>query len=174
MFSKGKDFLWLRVALYLLMGILIFLNPTIVLKWVVYMIASFFVIMGIVDLVAYFRVEREARFFRFDFVSGIVLMLLGVVLAIGHAQIVNLIHIFLGIMIVLDGANTFVQSHRLGWRKPNSAWGMAVYSLVVMAAGALIVFNPFAAQVFAFRFFAVALMAVGISDLIWYFRFRNA
>ena len=174
MLSKGKNFLWMRVALYLFMGVLIFLNPTIVLKWALYLIAGIIVLIGVVDIIAYFRVERGMGFLRFDFVSGIILILLGVMLAVKHSQVVDLVHIFIGIMIALDGANTFVQSRRLGWRKPNSAGGMAIYSLVVIAVGALIVFNPFAAQVVAFRFFAIVLMAMGISDLLWYFRFRNA
>ena len=174
MFFKEKNFLWMRVILYLFMGLLIFLNPTVVLKWVVYLIAGIFVLMGTVDLTAYFRVERDTGFFRFDFASGIVLILLGVMLAIGHRQVVDLVHIFIGIMIVLDGANTFVQSRRLSRGASGSAKGMTLYSLVVIAVGALIIFNPFAAQVLAFRFLAIVLIAMGISDLFWYFRFRNA
>ena len=174
MMLKEKNFLWSRVILYFLMGIFIFINPTFVLKWVVYMIAGALVLLGIIDIIAYFRMEQGTGFFHFDFVSGLILILLGCVLAMRHTEIINLIHIFVGIMIVLDGANSFMQSRHLARQKIGSVGVMTIYSLIVIAVGALIVFNPFAVQVATFRFIAAILIALAISDLVWYFRFRNA
>ena len=174
MVLREKNFLWSRVLLYFIMGVFIFINPTFVLKWVVYLIAGALVLLGAIDIIAYFRMEQGTGFFRFDFISGLILILLGGVLAVRHTEIVNLVHIFVGIMIVLDGANTFLQSRYLAREKSVSVGAMTMYALLVIAVGALVVFNPFAAQVVTFRVIAACLIALAISDLIWYLRYRNA
>ena len=174
MFSQMKNYLFLRVLLCLLMGILIFMYPTAVLKWLLYVIAGYFVVTGAVEIIAYFRVERGTGFFCFDFIGGILLMLLGIVIASHPVEIASLIHIFMGILVVIGGANAFIQSRRVNAAAPGTAGMMTGYALAVMAVGVFIVFNPFTTQVVLYRFFAGVLMIMGISDLVWYFRFRNA
>ena len=170
---KPKNIVLLRILLCLLLGLLIFFNPTAVVKWLLYVIAGVFMLFGAVEIISYFRTQNEIRFFSFSFVGGMILILFGALLIIRSSEIANFLHVIMGVVIVLSGANAFMQSRNLRQEEPRASRHMLIYALAILVVGIFIVFNPFTTQVLLYRFFGLTMTVMGISDFIWFLRYRK-
>ena len=164
--DKIANSAWLRIALCLVFGILLLVYPTMLMKGVFYTLAGYCAVMGIMSMISYFG-DRDAGSSHFDFISGVLLIVLSIVLFSYSTQIANLVHIFMGIMIVLGGTNDFIRSRAIERKQPGAGMPMLIYSLVIMALGVMIVFNPFATQVLLFRIFGAVLVLLGIGEIVW-------
>ena len=172
-YAKFKNYVLLRAILCLALGVLLFVHPTFIPQLMLNILSGYFIVMGILSIVSYFRNQEEGERMQFNFISGILLVMLGIILAAASTQIANIIHLFLGLMVTMSGANYFAQSREIHKNAPPAGLPLLVYSIVVMAVGVLIVFNPFAAQVILFQVFGVVLSVMGISDILCLIVYRK-
>ena len=173
LFSKIKDSALLRALLCLAMGLLLWLNPTVVPRWMLYILAGYCAVLGVLALAAHFSDAQKADASGYDFVIGVLMILLSAILIVYQSQIANIIHIFIGMMIALNGTSYFIQSRDMHRMKQGAGMPMLVYSLVLMALGAFVIFKPFAAQIMLFRFYGFILAVMGVGEFVWFFVWRR-
>ena len=172
--TKLKNYVLLRALLYLALGILLLINPTVVLRWMLFILAGYFACVGIINIIGCLRARREQSLFAFDFFSGILSVLLGILLVVFSRQISAILHIFMGILVLLSGLGYLSQSRNVRKTQPRAARGLMLYACVVLALGLLMVFNPFAVQIVLFTLFGATLTMLGISDIVCLLLYRKA
>jgi len=141
----------LRGIAAVLLGILLFTNPDAILSVVIIFLGIYWVVDGIITLLASFTGREEHSNWGWGIFVGIISILAGlavlsqpVLTAIFTAQFIVS---FVGIMIIISGVSSIVTGFRL--RKTSGEWMMILGGVLGLILGLLLLMNPlFSALVF--------------------------
>lgn len=165
----------LRAAIYIAFGILILAAPQTVTNIMVYIIAGYLAFLGIVNIVGYFRNRKAGDGFPMEFIGGILLLVLALLAVLFSRQIISIMPIFFGVLIALSGASYIVQAFSVsGEGSTRTKVMLLVFGILFIAAGLLIIFNPFATFRLLLQMFGLVLLALGISEIVTYIVYRFA
>lgn len=153
---------------FILMGLGLIFAPAEYMLWIVRIMGILLIIAAVVRVIVFIRSEKQAA----D-VVGLVLSL--VLLAIGIYFIANpkfvatQIHFVLGILVIIQGAVGLVHAVTV-LRKAGVPWvPYVILFLIVIALGVIIVWNPFRAAAWLYRFIGIAMLIGGIADIAAFF-----
>lgn len=171
LFEKFQKLALLRAIICLVLGLLLLLLPQTMLNIIVFVLAAYLFIMGLLGILSYFNKRRTSDALTIDFISGLFSALIGLVLALFNRQIIGLIPIILGIFVVLSGALSLTQA--LDLRKANNRSGRAllIYSLLLIVVGIVAILNPFGSMATLTRLLGVVLLLMGIGDMVTHFTY---
>lgn len=153
-FLKRIHWLYLASSLVLIaLGVVCVSNPAFIATVICYVAGVLLLIFGIGKVIRYFA-SRNA--FVDTLVLGVLFGMIGFILITKPDQVLNLIFIFIGILILLDGIiklkNSFVA--RAGGSRD---WiGLLIVAVIVMAFGVIIIANPFGGLV------PIIILGVGV------------
>lgn len=165
-------FAMLRAIIYIVLGLLVVIWPEPVLSFLMYVIAAYLVLMGILGIIGYIRNHAEGGALRL--VVGILLVVLGVVVFAFVHTILTIITVFLGILLAIGGIFLFALALNAKQFTGKVSVLSIIISIVVVALGVLVVVNPFGARAVAMIVFGIALILMGIGELIAFFSYRKA
>lgn len=163
--EKGKFLL--NSLLLLLLGVLVLWKPSLIFNGIIYLVAAYFALMGILNL---YTVLREKPNSASSYASGILLLLVALAIIVLAKPILSLIPFFLGVLVVLAGIRQLRQELALQQEKQGRLTWL-IFSLILIIAGVILVFNPFRSILLLFQFFGGILVVYGVSQLL--FTFRN-
>ncbi|EOT43323.1 MULTISPECIES: HdeD family acid-resistance protein [Enterococcus] len=170
-FKTFRENLLLSGIAYGILGILILIKPEPFFNVIVYIFAAFFGIMGVINLINNYRAQKRG-YSGSQLTTGILLLVAAFLILIFAKALVSIIPIFLGVFILISGITQLVQELQL--KKENAArTGWFVFSILLIIAGALLLFNPFRSVLLVFQIFGGLLVILGISRLMDFFRLRN-
>ncbi|MDD6175226.1 MAG: DUF308 domain-containing protein [Firmicutes bacterium] len=147
------------------LGLVLVIWPDAAKMAVSYLIGAALVIIGVIQIVRYFVYEVRLDLFRYDFVSGLILLGAGVFLLMRPEIIVGFLPVLLGIAIVVDGAVKVQQGMdllRAGYRR---WWLVLLMAVLALAAGIVLLINPFKAASTLVLLIGIVLIYDGITDL---------
>lgn len=173
MFDKLAKFALLRGALFVGLGVLMLAAPESVMKAIVYVLAAYSIVLGILNIVAFYR-GRTRVFFGYDFISGAMLILLGVVMIIFTKGILSVLPIFLGVLLILGGVARLIEAlgGAAGMGGPRAV--LLVLAVLLIAGGVVVIANPFTTSVILFQVYGALVVLQGISEVTSYFAHRKA
>lgn len=160
-----KKQLTLTAIFSILLGLVLVIWPDAAKMAVSYLIGAALVIIGVIQIVRYFVYEVRLDLFRYDFVSGLILLGAGVFLLMRPELIVGFLPVLLGIAIVVDGAVKVQQGMdllRAGYRR---WWLVLLMAVLALAAGIVLLINPFKAASTLVLLIGIVLIYDGITDL---------
>lgn len=167
--KKMAQYDLLRGVVLGLLGIIVLWKPGMIFNGIVYIIAVYFAFMGILNL---YTVIREKAAFAGAYASGIFLLLAALAVIVLAKPIVSFIPLLLGLFVLIGGIRQLLQEIQLH-HQGSARIGWLVFSILLMAAGALLVFNPFESVLLMFRIFGGILVATAIAAIISYFQQKN-
>lgn len=173
MFQTLKKYTILRAIIFLVLGLLIIIFPNPIMSIIIYIIAAALAVMGIVNIISYFNHRTQTAFKDISFISGVLLLAVGVVIAIFSHQILTAIPVVLGIFVIVSGAIYFVEALNVQKVLNRSGMPMFIFSLLILIVGIILIVNPFSALVFLFRMFGIILLIMGIGDIVIYFLYEK-
>ena len=160
-----KKQLTLTAIFSILLGLVLAIWPDATKMAVSYLIGAALVVFGVIQVVRYFVYEVRLDLFRYDFVSGLILLGAGVFLLMRPEIIVGFLPVLLGIAIVIDGAVKIQQSMdllRAGYRR---WWLVLLLAALALAAGGVLLINPFEAASTLVLMIGIVLIYNGVTDL---------
>lgn len=168
--NQLEKFTVLRTIFYLAFGILILVNPQLVFKSVIYIIAGYLAVIGLINLFQAIRESKNDSLFGYEFITGVMLLLFALIVLIFSKAIVSFLPIMLGILIVLNGLMQLSNAN-VGVREVNPRYRISIYVYcgLLIAAGILLIFNPFKTVLVVFQLFGGILIFMGISELTHFF-----
>lgn len=173
LFNKLAKYALLRSIVYIALGVLMLIAPDAVVNTIVWLLAGYVILMGALYIFNYLR-NRKLANMDFEFVSGILLVVLGVVIILFAKPIISVLPVFLGILLVLGGASSFVQATGGFQETGKKGIFLLVFSALIVVGGIIVIVNPFQSALVLFQIFGVFTVAMGINDLIAYFIFKKA
>ena len=166
LFDTLKKFALLRAIIYIIFGVVLFLEPESVVKWLLYIVAAYLGIMGLIAIITAIVNRKENGLATFDFFSGIILLILGICLAIFAPSIAMITNVLLGIVVVICGISFLAMG--INAQKAASLFGipLIIFAIVLIAAGALMIFHPIGTTIVLGRIFAVIFVLMGIGEIV--------
>ena len=173
LFDKLKKFAFLRAIIFIIFGAVLFYDPQLVIKWLFYIIAAYFILMGVIAIITAIVNKTQEGLLTFDFVTGIIMVLVGIFIAVFAVQISLFIHIVMGILVVIGGIAFLSMGIAVQKTKTISGLPLIIFGLVLIAAGVTIFINPFQTQELLFRIFACVLILMGIAEIVTAIAYRK-
>lgn len=171
-FEKVAKYVLISGVLCMLFGGFMLALPALMMQSVVYVLAAAAIIMGTVRIVAHFR-ERQQGNISFNFISGSLYIITGIVLLIFTKVILSILPVFLGILLVLGGvvrlAEVFAGTAAGGWQRIT----LLLMAILLITGGFVIIANPFISALFLFQVFGILVIVQGAGDILSYFTFRR-
>lgn len=141
--SNLKKTAWsaiLESLITMIMGILLVVWPDVVLKVIVYVVGTFFIIKGAYQVINYFIVKGQNDFFNNSLLAGIISILIGFTLLLIGEEIAHVFRVAVGIWLIYESLvriNTSIKLHAINI----SAWKyVLILALVMLVLGVFVVF----------------------------------
>lgn len=162
-----KEMKWnmiLSAALYMVLGLILLIFPATTARTICYLIAGIAIVTGLVNLVVYSTRNITRNYYRNDFVTGLMLMVLGIFVIYKVDLVIALVPFIIGLCIIVSGLFKLqgaLDVQRMGGNAV-LILGLAVVNVVI---GILMVINPFDSAMLLYRLLGAGLLFSGLTDL---------
>jgi uncharacterized membrane protein HdeD (DUF308 family) len=160
---------WILSVFCIVLGLALIVDPEFFSQSISWVVGGLFAAYGVVYLIKYF-IDSGENNFGFDLVRGIVLVAIGVFLIVRREFIPNVIAIVTGFYMLVSSIVSLQNNLRVkkagfdGWQAG------VVFSLITLAGGCVLIFNPLMGQKIAMTLLGAALLVTGISNTAGCFR----
>lgn len=158
------SFVFLSI-LYLLLGIVLLVWPTLVMDIISYAFGAILLLYGLFAIIGFYRSEDRRGGAFLGLFLGIVAAAVGAIMVLYPPLIQSIIPVILGLYIAIDGllsVKRTLELHRMDYAR----WNVnLILSLVSAGLGIFVVFHPLLTQASLFRVIGVVLIYAGGSDL---------
>ena len=152
-------------VLSILLGLLLAVWPQATTITIVYLVAAYLAITGIVSLISYARHRMEPGY-KGALAAGVLLAVLALIVFLFPEAVAGFFSLILGILLVMSGAVNAVRSFELKRFGGGSWLGMLIVSIAVAIGGIVIIVNPFDTTVTFVLVLGLLLIAKGVIDLV--------
>ena len=173
---RAKSVSWLAILESLvvgILGVLLLVNPTGMVKIIFYTVGIFLIIKGVYKIINYFAVHGRYDFYNNDLLYGIVALVFGIVAVILWEQLGQVIGIVVGAWTIygaLVRMNAAIKMHTAGIKE----WFyVLLLSMVMLALGVYMVISVGAVLTIV-GWIMVATAVVGIVDDLIFIRHLDA
>lgn len=153
-------------ALTVMLGVFLIVCPDISLNIICRILGAAMTVCGAIKLAGYFSKDLYRLAFEHDLFFGTILCVVGIAALVRPTNIISSLHSAAGILILADGiykAKTAFEAKRFGL----SEWKLiAVFAVLTLAAGTLLLFRPFETAKTMAVIFGAAMIIDGILNLI--------
>ena len=152
-------------AVFCAIGILFMACPELSVRMIGRALGIAMIVFGCFKLVGYFSKDLFRLAFQYDLEFGILLILLGLIVLVKSANVMNFIFIALGIAILTDGlfkVQIAIDSRKFGIRE---WWMILVLAVFTGLVGLVLVFRPAESSLVLTVLLGVSLLAEGILNL---------
>lgn len=158
------SFVFLSV-LYLLLGVVLLLWPTLVMDIISYAFGAILLLYGLFAIIGFYRSEDRRGGAFLGLFLGIVAAAVGAIMVLYPPLIQSIIPVILGLYIAIDGLLSVKRTLELQ-RMDYARWNVnLILSVISAALGIFVVFHPLLTEAALFRVIGVVLIYAGGSDL---------
>ncbi|WP_165005952.1 MULTISPECIES: DUF308 domain-containing protein [unclassified Enterococcus] len=157
----------LRALIYVVLGIVIVLNPSAVFHFIGYLITAYFALLGILNLFEAYRFKKRTGSWSLGLFSGLFFLIVALIVFAFAPAIVSILPILLGLAVIFNSL------FQLFFSMNTKAKGWSLYSIVLLIGGLVLLFNPFKSLMVLFQIFGFILIFMGILEIINFIRVRR-
>lgn len=150
----------------IVLGIILVAWPDVALIYIVVLLGILLLVWGAVSLLSWLAYRKRA-----DAVSrripldGVFALIFGALLVSTPTSFVNALMVILGILLIIAGVNQVAVLAAANRRGAGFSPVMYLFPALVLIAGVVIVFDPFASAAGVFVFFGITAVFYGLVDL---------
>ena len=156
-------------VVYIILGLVMVIFPQTTMKTFCLSLGAIAAVLGIVSLISYFSRDAVDFVYRYDFVNGVLLILLGLLFIVKMELITELIPVMLGVMVLANGIMKLqhtIDLKRIGF---NGWLYVLVFSLLSLLVGAVCILQPdFIASILVILM-GISFLFCGLTDFITLF-----
>lgn len=151
--------------IYLILGLLLFLVPADILKTVSIVIGIFILIAGIIPIINYFK-NRNTSFQTANLISGILLIVCGLILTLHATLLETVIAIMIGVIMIVNSVSKIEYTLELRDNKVEGWVVSMIFSLLTLLIGLFFIFNSFMAIKIITKTLGFIIIVYTIIDII--------
>ncbi len=146
-------------------GVILFLWPAMSTRIACMALGAILLVMGVIHLLNFLGTPSGMLMRQVELALTIVFAAVGIWILLKPDFVASLIPIIMGILLITHGVNDLRQAVYLMREKYDYCWLAFALSLLTLAAGAVLIWNPFGAISLAVKFIGAFLVYDGVSDL---------
>ncbi|HAG68686.1 MAG TPA: hypothetical protein DCL38_01785 [Lachnospiraceae bacterium] len=164
--NKIKRDVYVFAITFIVMGLVMIFFPQFTLEMLCYLIAAVLAVLGVFNLVIYFTRDILKDVYRYDFVTGLMMVLVAVIFVWRSQLMINIIPIIMGIIVFWNGVTKLQRSIDL-LRTGYSGWiFVLIFALMSITVAIFIILQPdFIAQAVTV-IIGISLVFGGVSDIV--------
>ena len=155
----------LHGALCVACGVILFLWPALSVRIACMLLGIVLVLMGGVHLVNYFGAPAGTLIRQAELAVAVIFAAVGIWIVLQPDFLAGLIPVITGILLILHGGNDLRQAVCLGKARYTYWWLALLLAILTVAAGCVLIWNPFRAASLAVKVIGAFLVYDGVSDL---------
>ncbi len=154
-------------VIYAIIGLIIAINSEMTNKAVGLLMGTFLLVAGILNLFSFID-KNKIKLFHYNFLFGILNILLGLFVMFNPLSILNFLNITLGIWLVVESANKIVYFIYLKKVGEESSKIVLASSILFLILGVMIIINPFRSIVITrtVGIFIILCNILNLNDLV--------
>lgn len=162
----------LRTFVYLVFGVALLAFPQLVIQVIVYLLAAYVIVLGCINIYN-FICCRSWGSLGYDLVSGILMVVLGLLMILFSRQVAGILPLFLGVLLIIGGLSGLIQSIAYGRLAGHASVLLILLNLLVVAGGVLVVLNPFGSAVLLLQIYGGVTIVLAAGEVISFFNYRG-
>lgn len=151
--------------LYIMIGLVLIVNPETTALLLCNIIGSIFIVLGVISVIRYLILDITSRFYRNDFLFGVIEILIGIFIIYQKELVISFIPFIFGLFIIISGISKFQDALDSFKFKYQYSWLYLILAIISIIFGILVLLNPFDSAKLLFIVIGVGLLYSGISDL---------
>lgn len=164
--KKLKRSAYFVSIIYIIIGLIMLLNPMFVRNAVNYIMGVFAILYGIVYIISLYQKKDTDFFSKFDLLGGILCISFGLFLIVNPDILFSLIPFCAGVIIFMDSINLIYQSISLKRLNVDKWWINLIISLIFLCFSIFIILNSKNISDLLIRIIGLFLIFDAISDFI--------
>lgn len=146
-------------------GLVLVIWPDLSGRLLCYTLGAAIILMGIVQLIVFWRGERIGIVSKFTMFMSIILILLGIWVCTSPQTVLSLIPIVIGIVMVMHGIMDIQYTLDIKNTGAQRWWIALLAAVLTLIGGMVLIFNAYLAFQMTFVLIGVVLLFDGFSDL---------
>ncbi len=171
--KKLKSTVCISAVITLVLGIVFLLRPIGALSTIARIVGTIVIISGLLDMFHSVTEKQNREFNIGSMVVGVVKCVFGVFIIVDAAQILSLFSIIFSILIIIFGVNGVTHALQLKYGNIPGWQGNLVVFLVVLAAGIVLLFDPFGTISITARVMGAVLIVNAVNEMVTLYRLRK-
>ncbi len=163
--NKIKVSYLLTSLLYIALGLLIILRPSLTGTILCFIFGGILLLYGAVTIISFLVHEGRSGSYRFELVIGVVTAALGILFLVNPTFVLSIFPVILGIYIIVDAFLNLGRAAELHRMDYGRWWIVLLLSLVSMALGVLVFVRPLFLADFIIQIIGGVLIYSGVTDL---------
>lgn len=171
--KKLKSTVCISAIITLVLGIVFLLRPIGALSTIARIVGTIVIISGLLDMFHSVTEKQNREFNIGSMVVGVVKCVFGVFIIVDAAQILSLFSVIFSILIIIFGVNGVTHALQLKYGNIPGWQGNLVVFLVVLAAGIVLLFDPFGTISITARVMGAVLIVNAVNEMVTLYRLRK-
>lgn len=156
----------ITTIVFLVIGVILYINPITTISVMTYFIEALLVITGIVTIVNYVRVDVKYDVFSLGFVHGVVCILIALFLVVNPKIIVTILPIVIGIWMVFGSLTRMQVAIKLSaWGSKTSIWHI-IFAVIMFLLGIVCICNPYTTATVIIKMLGLGIVIYSVIDMI--------
>lgn len=152
--------------LYAALGVLAFITADTALLTIFKLLGGALAVLGTYLAVKYLMKSPAENFASNSFVTGFVMMLLGITMIMKAATLVPFVPYVMGLLVAVNGIRQ-MQNAIDAWKlKLDKPWAVALVAVVNLAFGIIVMLNPWASIAAMMKAVGIGLVISAVVDLV--------
>ena len=172
-FGERRMFTGATLLLMLVLGVMLLIQPEGIYNLVLNVCGAVALAFGVIRIITYFSGDAMEAMKDKRFVSGMVLALAGLALIALKPLFISILPFLLGAVLIIGGAFRLQGAIDLKRLHGQHHQPVLISSIVSIALGLLVVFNPFESGMILLRVIGAALVFEAVTDGIYTHRFQK-
>lgn len=171
--KKLSNFILLQAIIYIALGIALLISPQATITTIIYIIAAYLTIQGILNLIQFIRYRKDSASVNFALVVGVVQIVIAILLFTRPMAVASLFPIAIGIIVLINSISNISRAFEI--KKDVGAGWIPVLLFAIGTGVAAIIMIAFSFQTtIAFAILSGILLIVsGIVDIVTFVSFRT-
>jgi uncharacterized membrane protein HdeD (DUF308 family) len=170
--NRIRNYIWLKSLAYILFGLFFLFDPHGTLNIVINLIASFFIVFGVINLISAWRQRARNEVTDYSLAIGITQLVIAVIVFILAVPLLSFLPFILGIVLVITGASNIFTALNHRQYVNVSPMPFVLYGVLLILVGIMLAFNPFDTILILLQFFGATLIVMGIMEIVTAWQLR--
>ena len=159
-------------VIFIVMGLLLFLNPNGFVEMISYLIGALFLVYGITNIIKYAK-AKELTISKFLLVLGVILSICGIFLIINPTFIGKIVPTIIGVCLIINSLEKLLYLRYIEEKNSEGYIISLVSGIVALIAGVFLLFNPLSGTLIVTQIIGVIIIVYAVMDLIEKLKFKN-
>lgn len=173
LFKKIKMYTLLVSLLYVVMGLIMLLNPGFVLDAVNYIVGILVLFYGVIYIAKFLGKNSFDTLSKFGLLAGLLCITFGIYILLNPTILSSIIPFAAGMLLLVDGFAKLKDARAFKKSDYNRWWIGLIISILLIASGIYMILNAFNVSKLIVRAIGLILIADALSDLWSYLCYKK-